>query len=278
VKKLLFVGCVAVACAAMADEEEKSAQVYDLTITVKTTTAKSGKLSTSSNKFLTESGTVVYRTQSTSKWKGLVWGCDCNSLAGKWQLVDADAGTVAGCVIWDSKQNDVLFIEDLNWRLLNAIDKNGDKCEGSFTIGNMDDASEAFLAFAGFGSLSVDYSASPCEDPEVHCTSYVKQMSGNVAGWMPAPTLTTGGRTGSCTFCGTYDPGEDPTTDMATAWNFCPCEEYADLEHTAVSGSWSLKYNSKASKKLKKSATIVDVVSLPSNVKLKVEQKMFSMQ
>lgn len=274
-KKLFCAGFAVLALAGVAADSEREAQVYDLTISVKTTVAKSGKLSPKSNKFLLDEETVVYRAQGTQKWKGLVWGCDCNALAGKWQVVDADAGSVAGCVIWNNaKPNGVLFIDDVNWRLLNAIDKKGDKCEGAWTIGNMDDDSEAFLAFAGFGSLYIDYSAAPCEDPEVNCTSYLKSMSGNVAGWMPAPSITTAGRAGSCTFCGEYDPGEESTTDAATAWNFCPCEEYADLDHTAVSGTWTLKYNSKSSKKLKANASIVDAVSMPSNVKLAVTQKL----
>ena len=67
--------------------------------------------------------------------------------------------------------------------------------------------------------------------------------------------------------------------DAATAWDFCPCEEYADIGFTAVSGTWSIKYNSSASKKLsgKKdgaSRTIVDVVSMPASVKLRVTKKL----
>ena len=154
-----------------------------------------------------------------------------------------------------------------------AIDKNGDKCEGSWTIGDMSDESDAFLAFAGFGTLYTAYTAIPCEDPEVNCTSYLKSMSGNVAGWMPAPSYTTAGTPGSCTFCGEYDPGEEETVDSATAWDLCPCEEYADIGFTAVSGTWSIKYNATASKKLKSSATIVDAVKLPSNVKTSVALK-----
>ena len=254
-------------------DDSPSAQVYDLTITVKTTIAQRGKLK-KNHPFESSTDAVIYRKQSTQKWAGLIWGCDCGSLAGKWQVVDDDAGSVAGCVIWKaSKPNNVLFIDDINWRLLNAIDKNGDKCEGSWTIGDMSDESDAFLAFAGFGTLYTAYTAIPCEDPEVNCTSYLKSMSGNVAGWMPAPSYTTAGTPGSCTFCGEYDPGEEETVDSATAWDFCPCEEYADIGFTAVSGTWSIKYNATASKKLKSSATIVDAVKLPSNVKTSVALK-----
>ena len=254
----------------------KEAQVYDISVTVKTTTAKRAVISPKANKFVADSETVVYRAQATQKWKGLIWGCDCNALAGKWVVVDDEAGSVAGCVIWDTAKNkNVLFLDDINWRLLNAIDKSGQKCEGSWTIGDMSDDSAAFLSFAGFGTLQVVYEAAPCEDPEINCTSYLKTMSGNVAGWMPAPSYQSGGKDGHCTFCGEYTPGEEPTTDVATAWNFCPCEEYADTGFTAVSGTWTIKYNAAASKKLgaQENATIVDVVKLPDSVKMKVMLK-----
>lgn len=273
-KKVLCAGLVAIGFTTICAADEREAQVYDISVSVKTTTAKKGKLSPKTNKFVYETDSVIYRAQASQKWRGLIWGCDCNTLAGRWQIVDEDAGSVAGCVIWNnSKPNEVLFLDDVNWRLLNAIDKKGDKCEGSWTIGNMDEDSSAFLAFSGFGTLKVIYSLAPCEDPEVNCTSYLSMMSGNVAGWMPAPNYTTAGEEGSCTFCGDYDPGEEDAVDIATAWDFCPCEEYADVDHTAVSGTWTIKYNASSSKKLKKSASIVDAVKLPPNVKRRVERK-----
>ena len=261
------------------EEDSSAAQVYNLTITVKTTQAARGTLK-KGHPFDSSTDAVIYRKQVTQKWSGLIWGCNCDALAGKWQIVNDAAGSVAGCVIWNNaKPNDVLFIDDINWRLLNAIDKSGDKCEGSWTIGDMSDDSAAFLAFAGFGTLQTVYTVLPCEDPEINCTSYLKSMSGSVAGWMPAPSYKTIGKAGSCTFCGEYDPGEESTMDAATAWDFCPCEEYADIGFTAVSGTWSIKYNSSASKKLSgktdgASRTIVDVVSMPASVKLRVTQKL----
>ena len=261
------------------EDDSSAAQVYNLTITVKTTQAERGKLK-KGHPFDSSTDAVIYRKQVTQKWSGLIWGCNCDALAGKWQIVNDAAGSVAGCVIWNNaKPNNVLFKEDINWRLLNAIDKSGDKCEGSWTIGDMSDDSVAFLAFAGIGTLQTVYTVLPCEDPEINCTSYLKSMSGTVAGWMPAPSYTTVGKSGSCTFCGEYDPGEDSTVDVATAWDFCPCEEYADIGFTAVSGTWSIKYNSSASKKLtgRKEGvglTIVDVAKMPANVKLIVSQKL----
>lgn len=256
------------------NEPEASAQVYDLTITVKTTVAQRGKLK-KGHPFESSTDPVIYRKQASQKWFGLIWGCNCDALAGKWQVVDDDAGTVAGCVIWNgAKPNDVLFIDDINWRLLNAIDKTGDKCEGSWTIGDMSEDSEAFLAFAGFGTLQTVYTARPCEDPELNCTSYLKTMTGTAAGWMPAPGYKTVGKPGSCKFCGGNTPDEEDTIDIATAWDFCPCEEYADVDFTAVSGTWTLKYNAATSKKLTDKASIIDAgTKMPSSVKDQVENK-----
>lgn len=267
---------IAAAGIAKSDESvsESAAQVYNLTITVKTTAAQRGKLK-KNHPFDSSTDTVIYRKQASQKWTGLIWGCDCTTLAGKWQVIDDDVQSVAGCVIWKkTKPNDVLFLDDINWRLLNAIDKAGNKCEGSWTIGDMSDDSEAFLAFSGFGTLHTSYTTAPCEDPEVNCTSYLKSMSGNLAGWMPAPSYTTEeGKEGSCTFCGEYTPDEEDVVDQAIAWDFCPCENLADTEFTAVSGSWTMKYDASASRKLTENASIVQAVKLPSNVKSRVEEK-----
>lgn len=272
-KKLMLTLAFAVSLVGMTYASDKEAQVYDLAVTVKTTAAKSAKLSPSKNPFVTDSEKVVYRIQGTQKWKGLVWGCDCTALSGKWQVIDETSGSVAGCVIWNTKGNSIVFLDDLNWRLLNAIDMKGDKCEGSFTIGNMEEDSTAFLTFGGFGMLAIKYSSSPCEDPELNCTSYLKSMTGNVAGWMPAPTLKTAGKPGDCIFCGESDPDEPDVEDAAIAWDFCPCEEYADLDLTAIAGTWTLKYNPTLSKKLKNNARITNVYKFPSAVAGQVERK-----
>lgn len=264
-KKLMFAALVSAACCGFA--EDRAAQVYDLSISVKTTTAKSGSLK--ANPFV-DPGVIVYRTQTSQKWTGVIWGCDCNALAGVWQTVAGNDNSVAGCAIWRTKPAGIIFMDDLNWRLLNAIDKKGDKCEGSFTIGEIDADSEAFLCCSGFGTLSIVYTKAPCEDPELNCTSYLKSMSGNVAGWMPAPVLTTAGRPGTCVFCGEGEAGEDPTSEVAEAWDFCPCEDYADVDFTAVSGTWKLKYNAKLSKKLMTTGNITDVYKFPADVKAAV--------
>ena len=275
-KKLMFAAVVTagfVANASSESQDEKASQVYEITMTAKTTVAKSGTVSTKKNPFVAQNGTIVYRNQGTQKWKGLLWGCDCNSIKGSWQVVSESAKSVSGCVIWNTKSYEILFLDDMKWRLLNAIGATGKNCEGCWTIGDSSDNSNAFMAFSGFGTLVVNYSSDLCESQSLNCTSYIKSMSGNMAGWMPAPSITTAGTPGTCTFCGGGNAGTADETNVATAWDFCPCEEFGDYAFTAVSGTWTLKYNSSMSKKLKNYSSITDVASMPSSVKAQVLTK-----
>lgn len=270
-KKIICTGLATLAtltvCAAI---EDKAAQVYDVKVSVKTTAAKSGKFSPASNPFITDAGTVVYRVSGSQSWIGVIWGCDCDAILGSWKVINQELGIVAGCAIWDKKSPyTIIFDENIKWRLLNAIDKKGTKVEGAWTIGDSSDRSKAFLAFAGFGTLTLDVSSS-----DVECTSYVKNISGNVAGWMPAPAVTTAAKAPTCTFCTTFDDGVEATVDPAEAWNFCACAEFGDAGFTAVSGTWSIKYNKNLSKGLAATTSIINVYkNFPSSVKSAVSAK-----
>ena len=251
-------------------EEEldtKAAQVYDIKVTVKTTVAKSGKLSPKKNPFMGDVETVVYRTQGSQTWTGVLWGCDCETLLGAWETVGGAGEIVSGVAIWNSKKPySIIFLDDMKWRVLNAIDASGSKVECAWTIGDSSDESNAFLAFAGFGTLQVVKTG--------ECRNAIKTLSGNVAGWMPAPTKTTPGNPGICTFCGGVIGATEATEDMSIAWDFCPCAEIGDPEFTAVSGTWSMKYNQKFSKSLSSKSSILDVYTkFPSNVKTAVAVK-----
>ena len=269
---------VGVCCATPAafgdDAEEKAAQVYDVKITIKTTTAKKASVSAAKNAFVSESETLVYRTQGSQTWNGVVWGCSCDAILGSWTVINQSQGIVAGCVIWDKKSpNTIVFDEDIHWRLLNAIDKTGTKCEGAWTIGDSSDSSNAFLSFAGFGTLALSTEKADGDLVLADCMSYVKTISGNVAGWMPAPYVTTPGKKGTCTFCSSEEDEEDEQ-DYATAWNFCDCAEFGDVDFTAVSGTWSIKYNAQLSRKLRNSTSILDVYKkFPAPVEASVKAK-----
>ena len=103
-----------------------AAQVYDLTITAKTTQAQRGKLK-KNHPFDSSTDAVVYRKQTTRKWTGVIWGCECESIMGVWGTV-GDKNQVAGAVIWDTKKPySILLLDDMHWHVLNAFDKTGDK-------------------------------------------------------------------------------------------------------------------------------------------------------
>lgn len=280
---LAAAGAVAsfVATAAFAEEDLRAAQVYDIKVTVKTTQATRGSLSAKKNPFLDgESGSIVYRKQASQTWTGVLWGCGCETIEGSWRTLDDNPAVVAGVVIWNSKKpNDIILLDDLRWHVLNAIDQKGDKCECAWTIGESDDDSAAFLAFSGFGTLSL--ATEKDEEGALmlrECESVLSSVSGNVAGWVPSPELVTAGKEAVCTFCGVKEAGEESTSERAVAWSYCPCTDFGGGEDSfaAVSGTWSFKYSSTLSKKLMKTSSILDAYTkFPSNVRTAVAEKIF---
>ena len=270
-----FAAALFAAPAFAAEEYEAAAQVYDLTVSIKTTQAAKAKLSPKKNPFITD-GTVqtVYRKQGTQKWTGVLWGCECEAVMGQWGLINGGS-TVAGAAIWNTKKPyDVVLVGDIAWHVLNAFDTTGAKIEGAWTIGESTDTSAAFLSFAGFGTLSLNTEKD--EDKNLtleNCGSYIKSISGNVSGWMPAPFVEVTGRAARCTFCGVVDEGTEDTYETAEAWNYCPCIELDGNAVTAVSGTWTLKYNAKNSKTLKQKTSITEVYKFPSSILPYINEK-----
>ncbi len=278
-KKLLVTAILTAVCSAdmLGDETFPEAQVYDVKITVKTTIAKRGKLSPTKNPFVTDgSESIIYRKQGSQSYKGLVWGCDCESIFGIWGTPAGNDDVITGAVIWNTKKPySILLCDDMHWHVMNAIDQKGDKCECAWTIGESTDDSNAFLSFAGFGKLVLKTEREDGNLTLASCGSYIKSVSGNVTGWMPAPFITTEGREEVCTFCGVVVEGEEASEDTAVAWQHCECNApETATDYTAVSGTWSIKYNASLSKKLANSASIFDVYkSFPSTVKARMEEK-----
>ena len=251
-KRIMIATMLVCSCMTVAIGEETlpEAQVYDIKITVKTTVAVKGKLSPKKNPFVTDGSTsIIYRKQGSKTWKGVVWGCDCETVFGKWGTLPGNSEVVAGAVIWNTKKPyDIILLGDMNWHVMNAIDQKGDSCECAWTIGESTDMSDAFLSFAGFGKLKLKTVKDDGNLTLDGCGSYLTSVSGNVSGWMPAPQIETPGRAAICTFCGVIDEGEDATSETAEAWNHCPCLDEGARDFTAVSGTWSIKYNASLSK------------------------------
>lgn len=277
VKTMCAAALAGIALTLSADtEDEKAAQVYDIRVTIKTTAAKNGSLSKRKNPFVEENGKVVYRAQASQTWAGVLWGCGCETLLGEWKTVGEASDIVAGVAIWNSKSPySIMFLDDMRWRVLDVFDTAATKCEAAWTIGDSSDDSAAFLAFAGFGTATLSTERDDDRDLVLEsCGSVVKSVSGSVAGWMPAPTKTILGDPGECTFCHGVTGATEDSEEVAVAWNPCPCEEIGDLAFTAVSGTWSIKYNKTASKKLSSTDSILKVYTkFPANVRTAIAAK-----
>lgn len=256
-KKLM----VAVATAAMIGAASASdAQVYDMTLTVKTTQCKETKVSQALEDYLNNDanssattwgnkGDVIgLRKQATRKMAGVIWGCDCETIAyPEWRTYRQNKKTVGGYVFWDLATKEHFYIPRTRffWAVLNRIDAMN-KIEGSWILANRVGDTAFWFAGAGFGSVK-----------GADCGSYITSMSGNFAGFRK-PT----GGTADCIFC---DDIED-----CLAETFCyDCSLNAETtELTAAYGTWKLKYNKAASKKLSKTGRITKSYSSNSFKKI----------
>ena len=253
--------------------DEDIAQVYDISITVKTTQAKKGKLTASTNPFVAETSTVIYRKQASEKWSGLVWGCGCETSLGVWRQLPQ--GGVSGVVVWNTKKPyDIILLDDMSWHVLNAIGVKGNEVECAWTIGESINTSSAFLAFSGFGTISLATEKVDGSLEIIECASTLKNVRGNVAGWMQGPTLMTSGRRAVCTFCGVVEEGTEDSVEVAEAWPYCPCTDIDSTELTSVSGTWTLKLNASLSKALLSKTSILEVYKkFPASVSAAVAAK-----
>lgn len=249
------------ASAAMVLGAFADAQVYEMTITVKSTLAKSGSVTpVVCDTPADETG--LYRKQSTVKIKGLFWGCDCETIADPQPV--ANDQDVFGYIFWNETTREVIAA-DFSWKTLNRIDKKLKKAEGSWVLSGDD---EFYLVGAGFGTVKDEIAKAACTFKEVILTP----MSGNVAGWMTmSSTIVSKGKADVCKKCQTIE-GSDDLSAIAPGWSLCWCSE--DSELTAISGTWKLKYLAAASKKWKKSEVdgkITEVYSFPSYVRSYIE-------
>ena len=239
-----------------------AAQVYEMTMTVKTTVTKSGKI-TAVVCDTPSSEVNLYRKQSTVKIKGLFWGCDCETIANPEKITDPTE--TFGYIFWNETTHTVIDGE-FAWQLLNRIDKKLKKAEGAWTIGSFDD--DIFLVGSGFGTVKDTVSKSTCTISSV----ILSPMSGNCAGWLSLPsTVVKKGTAEDCKKCQVVE-GTDDVIAVAPGWSLCACEEGS--ERTAASDTWKLKYVTAAAKKWQKadaSLSITKVYSFPSYVKSYIE-------
>jgi hypothetical protein len=223
-------------------------QVYDMTITVKTTECKSaGKAYDNA----CEDDVLLYRNQTTQKFYGKFWGCECDVIAcpevdnyGQPRLADENS-----YMFWGAK--DAFHTADFEWTLLQLVGKKGTNIEGIFGLDlytckvveaaededSEDDTTdlETSLAFsltgAGYGTATIK----ACADE----ANILKSMSGSVVGTYNVTEMTD---VSGCKYCG-ESAGCSP-------WQFCTCQDVDD-DLSAAFGTFTIKYNSSQSKALK---------------------------
>lgn len=242
-KVLAMASAILFTASAMAE-----AQVYEMTLTLKSTLTAKGKITPLCNS-LPDDDTGLYRKQGTVRIKGLIWGCDCTTIAEPQPVTDPEA--TYGYVFWNQSTGKVLE-GDFGWRLLHRIMKNLKKCEGTWTM----EGGDFSLMAGGFGTIkdTIDKECCTIEN------SLITSMNGNVAGWMTMPSVVVSkGSEGVCEKCQLVE-GTDDVVAVAPGFSLCECDD--GNEFTTVSGTWKLKYLTKQSESWNKASATASITTI----------------
>ena len=225
-KKIIVIALAACSMAAMAASEY---MVYDFTMTAKTTKAK-GQVTTSCGDDYT------WRDNGSQKISGVIAGCGCESIFANGSCNNALV------VLWNETTKQQITNYTFSTWVVQRIGKKGEKIEHIAKI----ETDEFEVTLAGLGSYK---------------KSHVS-VNGNFAGTANAPYFVT---LGSCNACGVTPGSEDQTTALA------PCEDGICIEAdngdtTPFFGAYSLKYNSKKSKKVSKDGITAKALGTPAYV------------
>lgn len=257
-KKVLF----ALTSTVMAAALYADAQFYEMDITAKTTVTKSGKVAWIACDCNTDENTL-YRKQGTIKIKGAIWGCDCGTLIKGEPFTSAT--NAFGYFFWNVTDRKPLNVV-LKWELCNRIDKSAKKVEAVWTLTSPDGSFH--LTGAGFGTLKDTTTRQPC----MLKTSWIKSMKGSCAGWMlPGAVVTTKATKDVCSWCekiaGTPEvTASAPGLDICSTGGDCSPRKEGNTSSAAF-GTWSVKYNKKASAALEDSTRVTEAYLFPSYVK-----------
>lgn len=216
------------------------AEVYDVTMTIKTTYCKLLYTPAKSDKcgLSTEEVCDCYREPVIIKVGGVIWSCACTcegDIAGstlsiapesRWDL-DYGEGFVDSQLFWLAKQKTIL--EDvMTFTHLYRIGKNNKKVEAAGTFGP--------LTFAGFGTFATTKAG----------RGVVYTLSGGVAGlWQATP---------DCTLPFSWAKDNEPEElNYCLPYTICPVlnpTQVEDVTVTAAYGLFQLKYNHKKAQAL----------------------------
>lgn len=197
------------------------ANVWDVKFTAKTTVLKTAGAAKACT-----IGSSVYRKQGTAKITGWLWNSD--DCTGNCDLdfgaSNADGNAPRMALTWNKKYGFVaapsIFVAQ--------IDKKGNKLE---SWGGLNDGVAIDIKFAGFGSYDTK-------------KNYIKSLSGSFAGTLENELIGSACTVGAGGYA-IYD---------------CMAYVYAAGVPTAAYGSWSIKYNKSASKKVAKATAGLEIV------------------
>lgn len=291
-KKLMFAAALA-ACTTVVSAGDISPQIYDMTITIKTSfcNKKNDVMAKINSQCNAGFDGIVYRQQYTYKLAGAFWGCDCDVIgapsvwgtttdakyAGKkpyeqegflfWSATTkhcfysvTGAGTAADPFMYTT------WKQEFTWEALNLIGKKASNVEGkfNFVVYAEDGTTKALdLQGAGYGTAKT-YGVLTCTDAKgdkVDATmlNYIKSMKGYVVGTFDLVQFA--GASVGCPYCGDELPCD--------AFQFCACDNCAAKSKVAPAfGTWTLKYNSSAVSKTNGNKLIYEADSkIPSTVR-----------
>lgn len=246
-KKLMFVAALAAVSGLYASNctppdvpyvEGPCAQVYQVKMSVKTTKGLAGSTFGGATQCLPgETSCFVARLTDTTKFEGYLYDCACGCNLLKDGL---------SIVMWDSVRKTQLDSPAFTFNFMNVMGKKQADAETEWTFAGTakydDERQEAYdLRGAGFGKYDAK-------------KALFTTFSGN--------------------FAGTGDQSYDLKTPVSKA--ACACDpsqvfECTDLStavtaNTVAFGTWTIKYNAAASKKLAKTQSIAASVKIPAYV------------
>ena len=244
------------------------AQVYDFTATIKSGVCRQARVTRALMNYFDQnrSARSVYwgqyatgeeiglRKQTSMRIGGVIWGCDCDTIARPyWGNPRAlPSRYLSGYMFWNETTEELYVpftwaaptqeVTTFRWLVLNRIDTMT-KCEGSFVLNARWPSQRLLLQGAGFGTVK-----------NTGCDTVISTISGNIAGWRFAANEAYG-----CVFCAANGCVVAPICDQ--------CLELAlgvdTRMWTAASGTWKLKYNQTATRRLRRNPFISKTYSFP---------------
>ena len=237
------------------------AQLYEVDLKVKTTVTESGSPKMVSCDLRTDQSTL-YRKQGAVNIKGVIWGCDCDTLIKGTPYTSST--NAFGYFFWNATTKKPLNVQ-LRWPIANRIEKSANKSELTWILESEDGL--FYLVGSGFGKLQDDV----LKDKNT-CTlvsSILAPASGNFAGWMlPGAVVTVKATKGTCNWCEKVE-GTEAVMSVAPGWPIClECGDSCSVNQASSAyGTWKVKYNKKASVKLMTAANVKEAYAFPAYVK-----------